>query len=121
MSTRPDRIDVEMASEYLATGRAIAIDARPDHSFARAVDHIDGAVHVAAGEGARVDQALGRLPRELLWIVYCDEPAEAASAAVARRARALGLEDASVLEGGLRAWKRAGLPTAPLGVAQPPA
>jgi rhodanese-related sulfurtransferase len=110
MSTRPDRIDVETAHEYLSEGRATMIDARPVEKWEAAEDTIRDSVHVSPGTGSEVDRVLGRLPRERLFIVFCDEPGNAASAAVARRIRELGLGDASVLEGGLRAWKEAALP-----------
>lgn len=112
MSSRPERIDVEVAREYLQEGRALPIDARNGRSYEASEFALPGAVHVDSGTaGASIDEALSALPRELLWIVYCDEPAQAASAKVARRARELGLNDASVLEGGWDAWLDAGAPT----------
>jgi Raf kinase inhibitor-like YbhB/YbcL family protein len=78
-------------------------------------------VHIDPGSGTDIDEALGKLPRERLIIAYCDEPNQAASAQIARRARELGLGDASVLDGGLRAWREADLPTVESREAPPPA
>jgi rhodanese-related sulfurtransferase len=106
MASRPDRIDVEVASEYLFEGRGIAVDARPDPDE----EQIPESRRVVPDAGAATDAALLSLPRELLFIVYCDTPEEAASARVARRARELGLGDAAALEGGFSAWKSAEMP-----------
>jgi Raf kinase inhibitor-like YbhB/YbcL family protein len=112
MSTRPDSIDAETAHEYFVEARAQFIDARPADEYRRAAEQIPEAVHIDPGSGVAIDEALRRLPRERLFVVYCDEPNHAASAQIARRARELGLGDASVLEGGFRAWMGAGHPTA---------
>jgi rhodanese-related sulfurtransferase len=119
MSSRPDRIDPEAAAEYLAEHRAIFVDARPQHAYYESGETLPDVVRVDPSEGAVTDEELLSLPRELLLIVFCDEPNQAASAGVARRARALGRGDASILDGGLRAWMAAGLPTVPL-VHMPP-
>jgi Raf kinase inhibitor-like YbhB/YbcL family protein len=111
MSSRPDSIDLETAGEYLTEGRAQFIDARPRDEYQRSGRTIPDAVHIDPGSGAEVDERLSQLPRERLIIAYCDEPNQAASAQIARRARELTLGDASVLEGGFRAWCAAGLPT----------
>jgi Raf kinase inhibitor-like YbhB/YbcL family protein len=111
MSKRPDWIDVATAREYLTEGRAQFVDARPDREYERSSEQLPGALHIAAGSGAAMDQLLRQIPRERMIIAYCDEPDQAASAQVARRARELGLGDASVLEGGLSAWLGADAPT----------
>jgi Raf kinase inhibitor-like YbhB/YbcL family protein len=110
MSSRPDRIDVETAHEYLVEGRAQFVDARPAAVYARSGDRVPGAVHIDPGSGADIDEALKALPRERLIVVYCDEPNQAASAQVARLAREMGVGDASVLEGGFRAWLAEDMP-----------
>lgn len=114
MSTRPDRIDPEVAKEYLADLRAVFVDARPRAEYERAGARIPGARHIDPGSGAAMDEALLVLPREKIVVCYCDEPGEAASAQVARRFRELGLGDASVLRGGFRAWRAAGYPVEPV-------
>jgi rhodanese-related sulfurtransferase/SHS2 domain-containing protein len=111
VTTRPDRIEPEVLQEYLEAGQAHVVDARPEPERLRSDEQIPQALPIDPGSGARMDRALLALPREKLLVAYCDEPGHAASAQVARRARELGRGDASVLEGGLRAWKAAGLPT----------
>jgi rhodanese-related sulfurtransferase len=111
MTARPDTIDCEVAAEYLQEGRAQFVDARPLAEFDYSPLMIPGAIHVHPGSGTAMDDALLTLARGRLTIVYCNEPAHAASAQVARRVRELGLGDASVLEGGFRAWCDADLPT----------
>ena len=71
-------------------------------------------MRVDPDEGMATDEALRSLPRELMIVAFCDEPHQAASMMVARRARELGRGDASVLDGGLSAWRDAGLPTIPV-------
>jgi rhodanese-related sulfurtransferase len=111
MASRPDRIDPEAAQEFLESGRAVLADARPRAAYLTAEETVPGAIRLDPDAGALTDEELLHLPRELLLIAFCDEPAHAASAEVARRARELGRGDASVLEGGLSGWKAAGLPT----------
>lgn len=117
MSTRPDSIDPEITYLFWAENRAVLVDARPTRDLVR--DRIDeripGSVHIDPGRGAEMDAALQALPRERLVIAYCDEPAHAASAQIARRVRELGLGDGSVLSGGFRAWKEAGYPVETFG------
>jgi rhodanese-related sulfurtransferase/SHS2 domain-containing protein len=110
MPARPDMIDPEVASEYLDQGRAQLLDARPTLAYQRSREDLPGAVHVDPGGGAAMSDALFSLPRELLFIAYCDEPEQAASARVARRVRELGIGDGCYLAGGLRCWREAGLP-----------
>jgi rhodanese-related sulfurtransferase len=112
MSTRPDSIDVEVASEYLAEKKAILVDSRSEQAVNRSGVKLPGAIHIPPGHGAAIDQALSSLPRELLLVCYGDgdAPDDATAAVLARRARELGVGDASVLEGGVRAWQAAALP-----------
>jgi rhodanese-related sulfurtransferase len=110
MSSRPDVIDPVVVQEYLDGARALLLDARPPEDYQRSREAIAGAVRVDPGSGAELVDRLSLLPREKLFVAYCDEPGHAASAQVARRVRELGIGDASVLNGGLRAWKDAGLP-----------
>ena len=111
MPKRPEEIDAEVAFELHGELRAQFVDARPTSQYERSSDRIPDAVHLDPGGGAELTQALLALAREKMIVAYCDEPAHAASSQVARRARALGLGDASFLRGGLTAWKQAGLPT----------
>src|SRR5205814_9490786 len=71
---------------------------------------IPGARQVGAGSGVDILEALKATPDDLPIIIYCDEPEQAASALIAKRARELGLGEAFFLEGGFRAWRERRLP-----------
>jgi rhodanese-related sulfurtransferase len=120
MSTRPDRIDPEIANEYRLEEKIVVVDARPRREIDLSGERIPGSVPIDPGSGANIDEALLALPVEKLIVACCDEPGLAASARIARRARELGRGDASVMEGGFAAWKAAELPLerspAPVGV-----
>jgi rhodanese-related sulfurtransferase/SHS2 domain-containing protein len=110
MTSRPDFIDPEVASEFVEQGRAQLLDARPTQAYDHSREAIPGAVRVDPGDAAALTEALEALPRERLFVAYCDEPGQAASAHVARRVRELGRGDGCYLAGGLRRWREAGLP-----------
>ncbi|HSS38810.1 MAG TPA: rhodanese-like domain-containing protein [Polyangia bacterium] len=111
LMARPDPISVEIAAELYAEGRVQFVDARPFSDYVQSMERIPESVRVAPGEGTPIDEALRSLPRQRLIVAYCDEPDHAASAAIAGRARELGLGNASFLEGGFQAWKQSGLTT----------
>jgi rhodanese-related sulfurtransferase len=115
MSTRPDRIDPEIANEYLLEEKVVLVDARPRREIELSGERIAGSVPIDPGSGSQIDEALLALPVEKLIVAYCDEPGQAASARIARRARELGRGDASLMQGGFAAWKAAGLPTESIG------
>jgi rhodanese-related sulfurtransferase len=94
MTSRPELIDPEVAHEYAQEGRAQLVDARPRLAYQHSRERIPGAIAIEPDEGAASTDALLALPRERLMIMYCEEPMQAASAQLARRARALGLGDA---------------------------
>ncbi len=91
-------------------GRATFIDARPSTEYESSGLRVPGARQVGAGSGGDILEALKAIPPEVTIIVYCDEPEQAASALIARRARELGLGEAFFLEGGLRGWRARGFP-----------
>src|SRR3954451_15198309 len=93
MTGRPDLIDLEVAHDLYEEERAQFVDARPLLEYRRGRERIPGAVHIGPGSGAAETEALSALPRGKLIISYCDEPAQAASTAVARRVRQLAIGD----------------------------
>jgi rhodanese-related sulfurtransferase/SHS2 domain-containing protein len=107
---RPELIDVEMAHELFEEERAHFVDARPLLDYRRSRERIPGALHIEPGGGPAETEALLALPRHKLIVAYCDEPALAASTALARQVRELAIEDGCALAGGFRAWKEAGHP-----------
>jgi rhodanese-related sulfurtransferase len=108
-SGNPTEITPERAATLLGP-RATFIDARPSTEYEASGLRIPGARQVGAGSGVDILEALKAAPDELVIIVYCDGPEQAASALIARRARELGLGEAYHLAGGFRAWRDRGLP-----------
>src|SRR4051794_9622952 len=111
MSYRPTLIEPVAAREYLAGGKGMAGDARTYAGDELADEEIPGAVHIDPNVGAA--RLLAGLPRATLLVCYCDEPAHGQPTGGAPGACAR--HDAVVLDGGLPAWKSAGLATDPRG------
>jgi rhodanese-related sulfurtransferase len=80
------------------------IDARSDDEFA--MSHLPEALHLNAE--TVTDEELRQLDPQRVYLVYCS--AGYRSSRLVRRMKALGLERANNLEGGIFAWANAGLP-----------
>lgn len=99
------------AQTELASGKVVALDIREPVEWS---EHIEGAVQVPRGllEFA-ADPTSPRHKAELdptrRVIVYCRSGVRAALAA--STLKALGYQDVANLDGGIAAWKQAGLPT----------
>jgi rhodanese-related sulfurtransferase len=92
------------AAEVLRRGDAVALDVREPWEWEQG--HVTGALHIPMRELAvRPDD----LPAETPIVVICRSGNR--SGVVARALRANG-HDAHNLDGGLKAWKREGLPLA---------
>ena len=110
----PETISVDTAwTEHLA-GRVLFVDARRKSAYDRSQHRLPEAIRVDPEGGETLDAVLRSLPHGgpgfRLAVVYCDDPTQESSTAVARRVRALGLPDACVLEGGMPAWRERRLP-----------
>jgi rhodanese-related sulfurtransferase len=108
-SAHTTELSSERAAALLGPG-AVFIDARPSTEYEASGWRIPGARQVGAGSGVDILEALKATPDELTIVVYCDDPDQACSALIARRARELGLGHAFHLVGGFGAWRRLGLP-----------
>jgi rhodanese-related sulfurtransferase len=87
-------------------GPVVVFDVRPRAEYE--AGHLAGARSAPGGE---VEGRLAELRRRGRPVVfYCASPADEESLRAARRLWLLGLRDVSVLEGGLDAWRAAGLP-----------
>ena len=105
-----ENISPQDAQAELAAGKAVLLDIREPVEWS---EHIEGAVQVPRGllefaadptsprHGAELDPA-GRV------IVYCRSGVRAALAA--STLKTLGYVDVANLDGGISAWKQAGLP-----------
>jgi rhodanese-related sulfurtransferase len=101
----------EAASQELATGSPVLVDVREPVEWER---HIEGALQVPRGLLEFVaDPASPRHSAELeparRVIVYCASGARAALATLTLKN--MGYENAANMEGGLKAWIAADLPT----------
>lgn len=96
-------------SAAMAEG-AVVIDMRPPKPFA--AEHIDGAINFQFNRADLADRADLALPRDVPFVIHA-EPDPIAKAAVEILTGA-GFPVRGHLEGGLKAWKAAGLPTAVL-------
>lgn len=90
-----------------AASGAVVIDMRPPKPFA--VEHVPGAVNFQFNRADLADRAEMALPRDNTYIVHA-EPDPIAKVAVQILSDA-GFTVSGHLEGGLKAWKGAGLPT----------
>ena len=91
----------------LDSGAAVALDVREDYEWLAA--RLAGAVHVPMGElAARLDE----VPRDRLIVAVCRSGHRSDVVAGALRGAGYRVEN---LEGGLKAWERAGLPLEPAG------
>jgi rhodanese-related sulfurtransferase len=100
------------AADELAAGTAVVIDVRQADEWDHG--HIDGSVHTPRGLLEFIaDPTSPRHKDELdpsrRTIVVCASGARAALAAAT--ITSMGYEDVAVLDGGLKAWIDAGLPT----------
>lgn len=87
-------------------GAVVVVDVRASEEYG--AGHIAGAVSVPEAELAAHAAELRARRRQVVF--YCACEAERASLRAARRLRGLGVENVAVLEGGLDAWRAAGLP-----------
>ena len=86
---------------------AVLIDMRPPKPFA--AEHVTGAVNFQVNRADLADRADMALPRDVPFIIHA-EPEPIAKVAVDILQKA-GFTVAGYLEGGLKAWKAAELPT----------
>jgi rhodanese-related sulfurtransferase len=111
-SAQVEHVSPKDAAEQSAKGAAVLLDVREAEEWQHG--HIDGAVPAPRGlveffadpTSPRYKKALDPAGRV---IVVCASGARAALAAVTLKD--MGYEDVTVLDGGLKAWIEAGLPT----------
>lgn len=111
---RLDRVGPQEAAALLSEGARL-VDTRPqwqrdeEGSFADALvierNHLEWRLDPASD--ARIPEAVDH---DVTWIVACSEGYSSSLAAASLKD--LGLHNATDLDGGFRAWKAAGLPTA---------
>ncbi len=105
------RIDAPSVADRLRGSnaeRTLIMDTRPAEAYR--AGHIPSAINLrledlAAGRSAGID----RYP---FVIVYGENPASATATAMTKRLQSLGYSGVRLFEGGMDAWRRAGLPIA---------
>lgn len=97
------KIDPKTVADGLKTGRFHLIDIRETDEYAR--EHISGAVSLPL---SRVEQADVKLEAGRTVVFHCKSGMRTEANCAKLAARVDG--DALILEGGLDAWKKAGLP-----------
>ena len=99
-------ISPDRAAALLREGKAVLVDVR--EADERAFAHVPGSRHLPLSRlgKERLEAAPGRVV-----VFHCQSGARTAESAAALAAEAAGCE-ACVLEGGLAAWQKAGLPVA---------
>jgi len=97
------RVRVETLQEALRQGGSVAIDVREPDEYA--YEHIEGMISLPE---SRLEASLDQLPRDRDVYVSCATGVR--SALAIRRLKAAGFPKVHEVEGGLAAWKGAGLP-----------
>jgi rhodanese-related sulfurtransferase len=102
-------ITLREAEDLWASGGAAVLDARAADLFAKG--HVPGARSLpAARDGFEVPEAFRALPREAVFVVYCEGGDCQSSLALARRLHDEGFRDIRVFTGGWEEWRAGGLP-----------
>src|SRR6266545_466108 len=102
---RPHRVDARGAAESLERGDAVMLDVRENVEWK--AGRIPGALHVPL---ARVLARRHELPRDTTIVTVCRSGHRSGLAARGLRHAGYQVEN---LEGGMKAWARAGLPLDP--------
>src|SRR3954466_7336797 len=100
-----EMLDLDAAQREIAEGRKL-IDVREQNEWDES--HIDAALHVPQGELVeRLDEVAPDTSQRLLLHCRTDNR----SAQMADLLKGFGYDNVAVIEGGIVAWERAGLPT----------
>jgi sulfur-carrier protein adenylyltransferase/sulfurtransferase len=106
VKSRIEQLDPADARDELARGDAVLIDTREQHEWDEA--HLEGATLVPPDTVAeRIEEVVPDRSQRVL--LYCRVGNRSARAADVLESR-LGYEDVASIDGGIRAWQKAGLP-----------
>ena len=95
--------DVSQVAQALREGNVVILDIRDEHAYREG--HIAGARHVSVHD---LLDAIAALPRETPIVVVCRSGNRSVGAA--KRLLKAGYPEVYSMKGGMRAWRRAGLP-----------
>lgn len=93
------------AAALVEAGEALLLDVREQDEWQ--AGHAPGAVHIPLGE---LERRVAELPRERRVVAVCRSGNRSALATASLRAAGLDVDN---LEGGMKAWQKAGLPLEP--------
>lgn len=96
-------MDVLTAKRQLDSGDAVLVDVREPDEWAEG--HVAGATHIPLGE---LPSRLAEVPRDREVLLFCRSGNR--SGAATSLLRKQGFDRATNVEGGITAWRRAGLP-----------
>lgn len=99
------QLTVEEANRRTTQENAAILDVRESEEWR--AGHTPGAIHIPLGE---LEQRLSELPRDRPLVAACRSGSRSAGATRILRERGY---DAANLAGGIKAWRRAGLPIEP--------
>lgn len=103
LAIRPDALK---AKTLLAKGNVVALDLRDPDDFKKG--HLDKAVNLDSSEKAAFAKQLKSLDKSKTYLLY-DYRSKRSERAL-KEFKAAGIKNVLILDGGLRAWKKASLP-----------
>ena len=101
----PRWVDVAMLRQQLAADAPMLLDVRGPDEFDGPLGHIEGARNVPLPELAAHATEIAAAKRPVVCVCLTDKRSAAAAAQLA----AVGVGEVSVLRGGMKAWREAGL------------
>lgn len=104
--SEPVWVGVAGLREQMASERPLVLDVRGADEFAGPLGHIEGALNIPLPELAARHAELAGAGRPIVCVCLTDKRSAAAAAQLA----AAGVGEVSVLRGGMKAWREAGIP-----------
>jgi rhodanese-related sulfurtransferase len=101
----PVWVDVVGLRAQLAGEEPLVLDVRGPDEFAGPLGHIEGALNIPLPELAARQAELTGAGRPIVCVCLTDKRSAAAAAQLA----AAGVDNVSVLRGGMKAWREAGI------------
>lgn len=103
--SEPRWVDVAALQRQLADDPPLLLDVRGPEEFGGPLGHIEGARNVPLPELAAHESEIAAAGRPVVCVCLTDKR----SAAAALQLTAAGVGEVSVLRGGMKAWREAGL------------
>ena len=103
--TEPRWVEVAALHRQLAGDPPLVLDVRGADEFVGPLGHIDGARNIPLPELSAHQGEIAAAGRPVVCVCLTDKR----SAAAAVQLQAAGIDDVTVLRGGMKAWREAGL------------